>query len=82
MFRSLLFGQELSSRSIRHLSTLWEGFEQEKGQENMTPHKDGTRKRVLEMVDRGIQMSVIKRMFAGLINKSTITRWVKEHRDQ
>ena len=47
----------------------------------MALHKDKTRQKVLEMVDRGIQPAVIVRMFNGLINHSTIERWVKAHRE-
>ena len=48
----------------------------------MTPHSWRTRKKILQMIDRGFQMSVIKRMFNGLVNHATIERWVKEHREE
>ena len=45
------------------------------------PHKPSTRERVLILIDQGWSAMQISKSLNGCLDRKTINRWVKEHRE-
>ena len=46
------------------------------------PHKLSTREKVLRLVDQGWSATEIARYLRGVLDRTTINDWVKEHRKE